>query len=60
VARAATDGCAFLSTEDDQDSYPGLWHAKDLYAPIRVIRAARLAALALGRTHLGSTPQPAC
>ncbi|WP_412543834.1 prenyltransferase/squalene oxidase repeat-containing protein [Longispora sp. K20-0274] len=38
-------GRAFLVGNDDPAAYPALWHAKDLYAPITVIRAARLAAL---------------
>ncbi len=37
-----------LLAHDDPASYPGLWHDKDIYAPVTVIRAARLAALALG------------
>ncbi|MFJ9445196.1 prenyltransferase/squalene oxidase repeat-containing protein [Kitasatospora sp. NPDC101235] len=49
TARAAARGCATLLAHDDPQSYPGLWHDKDIYAPVTVIRAARLAALALGR-----------
>nr|ACO31276.1 PtmT2 [Streptomyces platensis] len=48
VARSAARGCDALLAHDDPASYPGLWHDKDIYAPVTVIRAARLAALALG------------
>jgi halimadienyl-diphosphate synthase len=47
VVQAAARGRAFLRTANDPARYPGLWHAKDLYAPTAVIRAARLAALHL-------------
>ena len=33
---------------------PPLWHAKDLYTPVAVVRAARLAALAAGRAATGT------
>jgi hypothetical protein len=45
VDRSIALGRAYLTTRNDPSAYPGLWHAKDLYAPIAVIRAARLAAL---------------
>jgi halimadienyl-diphosphate synthase len=51
VAAAVARGCAFLAGPDapaDPASHPGLWHAKDLYAPVGVVRAARLAAVNLG------------
>ncbi|MDQ1646338.1 MAG: hypothetical protein QOJ50_2522 [Cryptosporangiaceae bacterium] len=47
-AAALATGCAYLASGDEPSAYPGLWHAKDLYAPIRVVQAARLAALELG------------
>ncbi|KOV84799.1 hypothetical protein ADL03_14960 [Nocardia sp. NRRL S-836] len=56
LTRAAARGCAFLLRQngpgiDDRDAHlPRLWHDKDLYAPIAVIRAARLAALHLAAT----------
>ncbi|MEU7550889.1 prenyltransferase/squalene oxidase repeat-containing protein [Streptomyces sp. NPDC044571] len=50
---AAERGCAWLTEYDDPAGYPGLWHDKDIYAPVTVIRAARLAALALGRAASG-------
>ncbi|TWH65238.1 prenyltransferase/squalene oxidase repeat-containing protein [Micromonospora olivasterospora] len=56
LARAAARGCAFLLRQsgpgiDDRDAHlPPLWHDKDLYAPVAVIRAARLAALHLAAT----------
>lgn len=34
-------------------TYPPLWHAKDLYTPVAVVRAARLAALSAGRRATG-------
>jgi len=54
VARAAAAGCWFLTASDGPTEYPGLWHAKDLYAPTAVIRGARLAALALGAAKISS------
>ncbi len=45
VDRSVAVGRAYLTSRNDPSAYPGLWHAKDLYAPIAVIRAARLAAL---------------
>ncbi|MFI9009942.1 prenyltransferase/squalene oxidase repeat-containing protein [Actinosynnema sp. NPDC053489] len=47
VARAVADGCAFLLVNDSPDDYPPLWHDKDLYAPVNVIAATRVAALRL-------------
>jgi hypothetical protein len=54
MRHAAIAGCGYLRTRNQPADYPGLWHAKDLYAPIAVIRAARLAALALGARLLAS------
>ncbi len=46
--RDATElGAKYLDAGNDPAEYAALWHAKDLYAPINVIRAARLAALQL-------------
>ncbi len=45
-AEAVARGQEYLREHDDPAKYPPLWHAKDLYAPVTVIRAARLAALA--------------
>jgi hypothetical protein len=42
-------GCAFLADPPPLAEHPPLWHGKDLYLPVRVVRAARLAALCLGR-----------
>lgn len=47
VERAAARGCAFLLSWDDARSHPPLWHDKDLYTPIRIVRAEGLAALRL-------------
>jgi hypothetical protein len=46
VAAAVAAGATYLRKQPDSGTHRGLWHAKDLYAPLRVIRAARLAALA--------------
>jgi hypothetical protein len=56
VAEAAVAGCVFLETADDR-THRGLWHAKDLFAPIAVIRGARLAALSLRATTTGAPPK---
>jgi hypothetical protein len=55
AAGAVRAGCAYLETADDPAAYPGLWHAKDLYAPVRVIAAARLAALHMAASQLSLT-----
>ncbi len=59
VGPAIARGTEFLARTEVSANPPGLWHAKDLYAPVRVIRAARLAALAMGRQHTGDTPSAA-
>ncbi|GAA3221773.1 prenyltransferase/squalene oxidase repeat-containing protein [Dactylosporangium siamense] len=46
VAAAVAAGAAYLRQQHGSGPHRGLWHAKDLYAPVRVIRATRLAALA--------------
>lgn len=48
AAIAVKRGCAYLADHPVFAEHPPLWHAKDLYAPIAVIQAARLAALRLG------------
>ena len=45
VRPALAAGVAYLRGNDGSGEQRGLWHAKDLYAPGRVIRAARLGAL---------------
>jgi halimadienyl-diphosphate synthase len=47
VALAAFRGQDFLRQTGDTEQHPPLWHDKDLYTPIAVVRAARLAALHL-------------
>lgn len=48
-------GCAALAAAEAANGSaeatydPPLWHAKDLYTPVTVVRAARLAALSAGR-----------
>ena len=36
----------------DADEVPGLWHDKDLYAPLAIVRAAVLAAVHLVQARL--------
>jgi halimadienyl-diphosphate synthase len=45
VEQAAARGCVFL--QQSTGDHPPLWHGKDLYTPIRVVRAEGLAALRL-------------
>ncbi|MBP2326670.1 hypothetical protein JOF56_007055 [Kibdelosporangium banguiense] len=47
AAVAAARGRDFLRRMGDTASHPPLWHDKDLYTPIAVVRAAGLAALHL-------------
>jgi hypothetical protein len=44
IDRAVARGCARLLGGGDEP-YPTLWHDKDLYAPVRIVRAEGLAAL---------------
>jgi hypothetical protein len=46
AAAALARGHAFLA-DPPAAEYPPLWHGKDLYTPVAVVRAARLAALHL-------------
>ncbi|MDQ3761601.1 MAG: hypothetical protein M3460_07845 [Actinomycetota bacterium] len=47
VEQAAARGCVFLQRLAGDRKHPPLWHDKDLYTPIRVVRAEGLAALHL-------------
>jgi halimadienyl-diphosphate synthase len=47
VEQAAARGCVFLQRLAGDHKHPPLWHDKDLYTPIRVVRAEGLAALHL-------------
>jgi halimadienyl-diphosphate synthase len=47
VEHAAARGCVFLQRSAGDHKHPPLWHDKDLYTPIRVVRAEGLAALHL-------------
>jgi len=51
VEQAAARGCVFLQRSGKEHKYPPLWHDKDLYTPIRVVRAEGLAALHLAYTN---------
>jgi halimadienyl-diphosphate synthase len=59
AARAAVrSGAFYLQEQPQHGAHRPLWHAKDLYAPGRVIRAARLAALAVAATVAGAPVSP--
>jgi squalene-hopene cyclase-like protein len=47
IEQAAARGYLFLQRPAGEYKHPPLWHGKDLYTPIRVVRAERLAALHL-------------
>lgn len=47
VAAAVKRGGAYLADPPAPAAQPPLWHAKDLYTPVAVVRAARLAGLRL-------------
>lgn len=47
VELAAARGCVFLQRSNEHQKHPPLWHDKDLYTPLRVVRAEGLAALHL-------------
>jgi squalene cyclase len=49
VERAAARGCAVLLNTTRGHQHPPLWHDKDLYTPVRIVRAEGLAALHLAR-----------
>ncbi|HEX4705105.1 MAG TPA: prenyltransferase/squalene oxidase repeat-containing protein [Pseudonocardiaceae bacterium] len=52
TTRAIAAGRARLLPMDEQAPQPSLWHDKDLYTPIRIVRAERLAALRMADVHL--------
>lgn len=51
VEQAAARGCVFLQRSAGDHKHPPLWHDKDLYTPIRVVRAEVLTALHLAHTN---------
>jgi halimadienyl-diphosphate synthase len=51
IEHAAARGCAVLLNTSRRREHPPLWHDKDLYAPIRIVRAEGLAALHLARAN---------
>ena len=53
---AVARGCAYLLRHQDADDFPPLWHDKDLYAPVAVIKAARIAALHSAATRSDLMP----
>ncbi|MGW5670015.1 hypothetical protein [Micromonospora sp. NPDC003776] len=58
MAAAARRGAAYLAETADQRDVPPLWHDKDLYAPVRIVRSAIAAAryLAAARPDLTGVP----
>ncbi|MEU4476332.1 prenyltransferase/squalene oxidase repeat-containing protein [Micromonospora sp. NPDC023888] len=60
VAEAIGRGLRHLTEVDDQHEHPPLWHDKDLYAPVLIVRAAVLAVrqLAMVRSDLVSNLDP--
>lgn len=50
IERAVARGCVVLLRSDEGQEHPALWHDKDLYAPLRIVRAEGLAALHLAHT----------
>ncbi|WP_216215638.1 prenyltransferase/squalene oxidase repeat-containing protein [Amycolatopsis aidingensis] len=50
IARAAAHGALSLLHWDQDAEHPPLWHDKDLYTPLRIVRAEALAALHLAHT----------
>jgi halimadienyl-diphosphate synthase len=51
IERAAARGCLVLLRSDQDPQHPPLWHDKDLYTPVRIVCAERLAALHLARAN---------
>ena len=49
IGQSVGRGCRFLRDWGERE-HPPLWHDKDLYTPVRVVRATGLAALRLART----------
>lgn len=47
IEHAAARGCEFLRHGYDVREHPPLWHDKDLYTPVRIVRVEILAALHL-------------
>ncbi|MFI9825867.1 prenyltransferase [Streptomyces sp. NPDC052013] len=54
---AALRGCVFLKDTQDLTDHPPLWHDKDLYLPLAIVQASRLAALSLMGSRAYGTDQ---
>ncbi|MFI1866133.1 prenyltransferase/squalene oxidase repeat-containing protein [Streptomyces jumonjinensis] len=54
VALAVAGGCGFLLDRQEETVFPPLWHDKDLYAPVTVVKSARVAALHAAAARLAS------
>ncbi|SCL36960.1 Prenyltransferase and squalene oxidase repeat-containing protein [Micromonospora rhizosphaerae] len=51
VREAAKRGLSMLTTADGRGDDPPLWHDKDLYTPVLIVKAATIAARQLARTR---------
>lgn len=51
LAQAIVRGCRALLRSDEAQQHPPLWHDKDLYTPVRIVRAEVLAALHLAHAN---------
>lgn len=58
IGQPVRRGCRFLTGWGDRE-HPPLWHDKDLYTPVRVVRAAGLAALRFAGNHPRVLAEPA-
>lgn len=56
ATQAIARGAAYLADPPASGELPALWHAKDLYTPVAVVRAAQLGALRLAQP--AAIPQP--
>lgn len=54
---AVARGCAYLLRNQYDDDFPPLWHDKDLYSPVAVVKAARIAALHTAATRQDLAPE---
>ncbi|WP_245657868.1 prenyltransferase/squalene oxidase repeat-containing protein [Herbidospora mongoliensis] len=52
--KAVARGHAFLTEDDDISKWPPLWHDKDLYLPVSIVRAAMIAARHLTRQNVAT------
>jgi halimadienyl-diphosphate synthase len=60
IEQAVARGCAVLVNPVYNREHPPLWHDKDLYTPVRIVRAEGLAALYLARANPAVAARHAC